>query len=210
MSLRTGLHREGPRRNATLFVIATEGTYTEPDYFHHLQDERMVLPNRVEIHTLETPQRGLDTGHSDPVSVLRRLAKFYDEGKAEGRITDFDELWLVVDVDHHEKELDEIVAAAEERGFHAAVSNPCIELWLLLHHSDDTAGITCCKDCGDRLRVKHGAYDKSSLDTRPYTKPAILRAIDSARKLDGDGKSLWPRTVGSHVYRLLEALFAAR
>jgi hypothetical protein len=209
MSLRTGLHREGPRRNARLFVIATEGTYTEPDYFHHLKDERLVHPTRVEIHTLETPQRGPDAGHSDPASVLQRLAKFHDEGKAEGRITEIDELWLVVDVDRHEAHLDQVVAAAAERGFHAAVSNPCIELWLLLHHGDDTAGITCCKDCEDRLRAKLGAYNKASLDTQPYTKPAILRAIDGARKLDGDGSSLWPRTLGSHVYKLIEALFAS-
>ncbi len=39
---------------------------------------------------------------------------------------------MVVDVDRWEN-LDEIVSRCIKEGFRAAVSNPCFELWLLLH-----------------------------------------------------------------------------
>jgi hypothetical protein len=210
MTIRTGLVRSGTRRDARLFVIATEGTYTEPDYFSHLQDAALVSRSRVEIHLLETPQRGPAAGHSDPASVLGRLEAWSNKARAEGKLIDSDELWLVVDVDRHAADLETIVAAAEAQRFHPAVSNPCFEVWLWLHHSEDVTGITCPKDCEDRLRRKLGSYNKANLDTAPYTKPAILLAIERARQLDGDGTSGWPEAVGSHVYRLIQALFASR
>ncbi len=142
-------------------------------------------------------------------ALLSSAATLAAGAEAEGRIAPMDELWLVIDVDDRAGALDAITAAAEEQGFRTAVSNPCIELWLLLHHTDDIAGIASCRDCDERLRQKLGVYKKAKLDTAPYTKPAIQRAVARARDLDGDGTSRWPAAVGSHVYRLLDALFAS-
>jgi hypothetical protein len=44
----------------------------------------------------------------------------------------FDEVWCVVDVDDH-KHLKEAVVTANDNGIKVAVSNPCFELWLVLH-----------------------------------------------------------------------------
>jgi hypothetical protein len=44
----------------------------------------------------------------------------------------YDEVWCVLDVDEHPK-LHEARQLANARGIELAISNPCFELWLLLH-----------------------------------------------------------------------------
>lgn len=110
-------------RDASLFVIATEGEKTEAQYFSIFNSERV----RVEI--LPT---GPD-GRSAPKHVLERLVKFQDQHALEA----MDELWLVVDVDRQRPQfLDEVTRDAQAGGYRVAVSHPCFELWLLLHFRD--------------------------------------------------------------------------
>jgi hypothetical protein len=54
------------------------------------------------------------------------------------------------------------------------------------------------------------SYNKANLDTEPYTRPAVHLAVTRARALDGEGGNAWPKIIGSHVYRLIEALFAVK
>jgi RloB-like protein len=49
-------------------------------------------------------------------------------------LEEFDEKWCVVDTD--EFDLDDAARIAAEKSVHLAVSNPCFELWLLLHHRE--------------------------------------------------------------------------
>lgn len=53
---------------------------------------------------------------------------------------DFDEIWCVFDVDAHPN-LAQAVNEARQSGISVAVSNPCFELWLILHYEDRTAPI---------------------------------------------------------------------
>jgi hypothetical protein len=47
---------------------------------------------------------------------------------------DFDEVWLVFDVDYFEdSEIKQALKQAEAAGVRRAVSNPCFEYWLMLH-----------------------------------------------------------------------------
>ena len=48
----------------------------------------------------------------------------------------FDEVWCVHDVDDHPR-LDEARIMARDNDISLAVSNPCFELWLLLHFRED-------------------------------------------------------------------------
>ncbi len=47
----------------------------------------------------------------------------------------FDEVWCVHDIDEHPK-IDEARVMARDNDILLAVSNPCFELWLLLHFRD--------------------------------------------------------------------------
>lgn len=53
---------------------------------------------------------------------------------------DFDEIWCVVDVDDHPN-LNSAIAEARDAGIEIAVSNPCFELWLVLHVEDQTTEV---------------------------------------------------------------------
>ena len=69
-------------------------------------------------------------GHEQRASKRRR--------KADG--PDFDEIWCVFDTDEHPN-LPQALAQAASSGILTAVSNPCFELWLVLHVQDQNAHI---------------------------------------------------------------------
>lgn len=47
----------------------------------------------------------------------------------------FDQIWCVVDVDEYQ-DLEQAMRCAVEHDVELVVSNPCFEVWLLLHHTD--------------------------------------------------------------------------
>ncbi len=119
----------------TLFVIASEGTETEPAYFTALQQHILRTPqlNRiVKIEVLSRKDKG-DT-HSDPKHILALL----DEFKAEYVVQADDELWLLIDRDHRKNDVEkrkiaDIQQLCKQKGYKFCLSTPCFELWLLLH-----------------------------------------------------------------------------
>lgn len=109
-----------PHRDARLFVIATEGEETEKQYFSMFGNKRCqvkVIPS--------------EDGRSAPHHILKQLKEY----KREYQIGSGDELWLMVDVDRWRPgRLAEVAAEAGRSSFELAVSNPCFEVWLYLHH----------------------------------------------------------------------------
>ena len=51
------------------------------------------------------------------------------------RAADYDEIWCVFDIDEHPN-VPQAVEEARQVGVEVAVSNPCFELWLVLHIRD--------------------------------------------------------------------------
>ena len=60
--------------------------------------------------------------------------------KQPRRHPEFDEIWCVFDTDEHKK-LAQAIEEGRQSGIEVSVSNPCIELWLVLHVRDQTAHI---------------------------------------------------------------------
>jgi hypothetical protein len=55
----------------------------------------------------------------------------------EGNVDEIDVLWLVIDTDRWgDKQLSEVTSECVSKHFRLAVSNPCFELWLILHYED--------------------------------------------------------------------------
>src|SRR5262249_27212226 len=69
-----------------------------------------------------------------------------------------DEVWCVYDVDSHPK-LADAFQQARDNGIELAISNPCFELWLLLHFREQTAHIERHK-VGAMLRTHLRGYKK--------------------------------------------------
>ena len=185
-------------------MIATEGADTEPAYFLGLQEREIIDRSRVHIEVIPTPR---EDGTSAPKHVLRRLDAFASRYRLHEGL---DELWLVVDVDRWPPQhLSEVAQEATQKRFALSVSNPCFELWLLLHLAEAPPAIVTCADCETELRRVLGAYSKTNLDLAVFaSRPAVEAAIARARALDPDDGNRWPHAAGSHVHRLTSRLLS--
>lgn len=95
----------------------------------------------------------------------------------------FDEVWCVFDLDDFD--VTNAVTLAGRKGVRLAISNPCFELWLLLHFENHKAAITGYDEARRRLRRHLTCYDKhcGAFDQYRMTVPtAIARAKALARE----------------------------
>ncbi len=162
-------------RDVRLFVIATEGASTEPHYFRTLIRKGLV-PKALHVVVVPTPKTGPEANWSAPRHVLARgLGKVQEFAHSGDWDDDLDMLWMVVDVDSdREGNLNEIATAKHVRTVHLAVSNPCFELWTLLHVADVQAHP---RGAGPFGRRRQRLATKQSMSTRnnlpvPVTPPA--------------------------------------
>lgn len=186
----------GERRYRKLFVVATEGVKTEPQYFAILNDRYSII--RVVC---------LKSNPSAPLYVLNRMKDHLKQELLENA----DEAWLVVDKDQWpDEQLAKLHAwsqDADNYGF--ALSNPKFEYWLLLHFEDGT-NIGSPSECSARLKKHLPKYDKS-LDHRKITPAMIEDAIHRAKVRDNPPCADWPRTFGgTTVYKLVENILRER
>lgn len=216
MRSRNSLMRERREafRDARLIVIASEGKDTERIYFKALAKEYTNL--RVHVHILERSEN--EQNNSSPEHVLKQLNDYKSKYDLEAD----DELWLVVDKDRWTEAMLSHVATecSQEVAMHMALSNPCFELWLLLH-MEDAASLSLeeqeqrmknrrkSKNADPylkvRLRQKMGSYHESSYDALTLI-AHIEDAIERARALDKNPTDRWPQTLGTRVYLLAKSV----
>ena len=187
--------RHSFREPKKFFIIATEGECTERIYFNALKPPR---DETIQLKVLPTKK-----GHSDPREVLARLKSYEREAGSGQR----DELWLVVDYDSWtEAALDEVsTAVAALPKYHLALSNPCFELWLVLHFRETSSPNP--SQLQSILAKELGSYSKNGYDVEPM-KPKVAAAITRAQRMDTPPQEPWPRKPGTHVYRLVARLTA--
>lgn len=201
-------------RDARLVVVASEGKDTERIYFKALAKE--YANPRVHVHVLERSED--EKNNSSPEHVLKQLNDYNTQYALEAD----DELWLVVDKDSWTDGMLSRVAAvcAKDAAMNMALSNPCFELWLLLHLEDATSltpeeykmwleNRRKSKNADPylkvRLRQKLGSYHESSYDA-PALVVNVETAIERARRLDKGPDDRWPQTLGTRVYLLAESV----
>ncbi|MBT7191100.1 MAG: RloB domain-containing protein [Anaerolineae bacterium] len=201
-------------RDFRLLIIAAEGEKTEKKYFDDLLDK--YPRSRIHVEVLERPDDG-----SDPVKVINALNDF----KNEYNLRQDDELWVVVDVDRWGEKLSEVAALCRQKGYGYAVSNPCFEIWLLLHIKDlaeyDEETLQEFRENrkpsrkSDRTRLDvellnlNGSYNKSNLDTSPFL-PFVENAIERARSLDVMPRQRWPNDLGTRIYLIAEKIINSK
>jgi hypothetical protein len=195
---RDDLQRRRPRRQPKpRFLIVCEGTVTEPRYFKDVQyTERSLIDLQIEAG-------------GTPKTLVERAAGLKREANGKARkLKDanqkYEEVWCVFDIDGHPL-VPEAKDQAKANGIELAISNPCFELWALLHFQDQSAHI-------ERGTVQHlcrhvmpGYEKRLDYETlRPKYSDALKRAQDLERWHESRG------TVGANpstaVYRLVERL----
>jgi hypothetical protein len=186
-----------------LFIIATEDTHAPKQYF---EDSSIFRNSRIHVRVLPT-----EGGLSSPEHVLERLNQYADEFALQAD----DVRWLMLDTDHwvsdnHIPNFDRVCREASQQRIQLAHSNPCFEVWLLLHFTDLTADeqFRRSDEAEQRLRNVLGRYNKSRLDLLLYSRENALNAADRAEELDQRSDDRWPQKTGTHIYRLVKALLS--
>jgi len=98
--------------------------------------------------------------------------------------------------------LSEVATGAHQKKLRLAVSNPCFELWLYLHHRDVDPDQGLDKPILEqRLRGLFGSFNSSNLQVDRY-RNHVEEAIGRAAELHVNQAERWPSGTGTHVYKL--------
>lgn len=203
-SRRRNRSRRPGRRTATRepkrrLLVVCEGERTEPDYIRGFQ--RHVRNATVEI---EIPDERGDPKKLVEIAKQRGEQARRDAQRQRDEFLAFDELWCVFDRDEHTR-FNDAVSMARGNGIELAVSNPCVELWLLLHFRD-SPGARHRRDMQRLLREYLRGYDKGvEFDA---VAPGIEEASTRARRLDDDAQSMGEagRNPTTSFYRLTDSI----
>lgn len=154
------------QRQRYILRVLSEGEVTEPGYF-----AEWARRNRRSVRLkLE------DTG-MEPASLVRRAKEYLRTRRPRREDPDFDEIWCVFDTDQHPN-LAHAINEARQSEIEVAVSNPCFELWLVLHVREQTAHIN--RHDVQRLASALGlAHGKRIPDT---ARDALMEGFETARQ----------------------------
>ena len=120
------------REQKQRFIIFCEGEKTEPTYFHAL---RVFCSNAlIAIETI--PRVGVPfTIAQSAVCCAQSLGLIDRKRKNLDSFEERDEVWAVFDRDIHPN-FNQAVRLCEENRVGVGRSNPCFEIWLILHIED--------------------------------------------------------------------------
>jgi hypothetical protein len=162
--------RRRPFREPRLrLLVVCGGKRTEPAYFIGLKN---YLRNPAVVVTIRAKAQAPE----DLVRHSRFIAPVAGD--------EFDQVWCVVDSD--EFDLEPAVSLAADLDVRLAVSNPCFELWLLLHHRDCTAHLCDPKAALRELIKQVPGYQKNNLRFGDF-KAGVTDALRRAEGLDPTG-----------------------
>jgi hypothetical protein len=160
------LRRRRPFREVNRrILIVCEGIVTERYYFNDLRIQTKSLVE-LRIEPGGTPKTLVERA----VDLKRSAEKVAKRAKDEN--LKFDVAWCVFDVDEHPY-LAEAQQQARDNGIKVAVSNPCFELWALLHFQDQRAHI-------ERREVQRLCRDYMPGYDKRLPCEALLAAYDEA------------------------------
>lgn len=190
MSRRNYQRPIGKRKLKRLFVLSTEGSITEPQYFGIFNNDTTVLQVKVLKHKGSAPEK-----------VLHEMEQFLRTQDLRKN----DEAWLVVDKDSWtDAQLNLLHQwSLKNAKYNLAVSNPKFEYWLLLHFEEGN-GVSSSQNCSNRLKKVLPKYDKCIHANQVLhgVEDAVLRA----KRRDTPPCRDWPRNVGTTVYKLVSRI----
>lgn len=195
--------RKASRKSLPFLLVVCEGKVTEPQYIEAFRRDHANRLVRVEIND--------DSGV--PKTLVERAIELRDDAERRARASGdssfaYDEVWCVFDVDAHPR-LGEALQQARDNELFVALSNPCIELWLLLHFEDQTSHVER-RIAARKLRKHLPEYDKhvdySKLRNRYADALKRATALESQHTRDGVSHG----NPSSGMYALTERILLVR
>lgn len=190
--------RKKRKPNPTIIIIC-EGKDTETTYFENFNSKY----TKVDVRIIDKSSKGKNKGRAtDPESLVKKsieiLAKDYDINEKDG-----DRVWCIFDVDinynnnnaiqNKVTEISKAMILSKKNHIRLGISNPCFELWYLLHFEYTTANLKDYNDVKKRLdkHIKNYNKNKNVYDEiKPYLKEAINRAKKLKQYHENIGKTL--------------------
>lgn len=128
-SLKRRRHKREPKRR---FIVYCEGRNTEPAYFAAF---RRTFPDAlIEVETV--PAAGVpQTIAAKAAAKAKSLGLNRGSRRKKSSFEEGDEVWAVFDRDAHPN-FNEAVNICLQAGVRVGRSNPCFEVWLILHEAD--------------------------------------------------------------------------
>lgn len=175
------VRRRASREPKRRFILFCEGKKTEPEYFSAMR-RCWATGTLISIEThpavgvpFTIAQAAVQFARDEGLLKSSRRRRFSYEGK--------DEVWAVFDRDEHPNFI-EAVSLCETHGIGVARSNPCFELWLILHdidfnRLDDRHAVQ--KEL-ERLRPEYDRNGSKSLDCDEMVS-RVMKAEERAERL---------------------------
>lgn len=155
-------------------LVCCEDEVTEASYLNSLKAELRIRLVQVEGVPGGNPQTLVDH------AVQRKQKAERDARREKDDNLKYDDVWCVFDVDLHEH-IPEAEQKANANQIMLAVSNPCFDLWLLLHFQDQRAHIK--RDRAQSVCRDHmPGYDKEVPFELLF--PRYQSAVQRAAELD--------------------------
>lgn len=165
---RNSQHRRKParRKPRIKFYIFAEGKNTEKDYLKCLEAKLGLRGPLVEYFgALGVPK----TVATEAIKFARNQSLADNTGRRRRKLDSYeenDEVWAVFDRDEHPA-FKEAIQNCRDAGVSFAYSDPCFELWLLLHLISYDA--PCDRGSAQRdLKIKLDKYDPKSGKTADF------------------------------------------
>jgi len=187
--------RAKKRKQRDIVIIVCQGKRTEPNYFEHFKGGSnfvLYIKKRAE----------------DPISLME-YAKYLRENEFD--FGPKDKIFCVYDIDSTSEEaLKKARAKASQYGISSCISNPCFELWYLLHFIYSTSCLNSYTDVKAELLKYIKDYEKSR-DVHNLLISKQINAINNAKKLEkhhtrSEIKSIRMRNPSTQVYEVVEYL----
>lgn len=198
-----------------LFLLAYEGNETEPTYFEALKKDYRFESDIIEIISLKRDKGDTRSSPNHVYAVLQNVKEEYNLGER-------DELWMIIDRDKNGKNIEKFYQKClSEKNFYFSLSNPCFELWLLLHikdmsefTTDEQQKILDNKKITKRVKrtylkkllsgILADGYNESNLRPERFL-PTIEIAMQRAKGLNKPEDN-YPSGLGTDIYKLIEKL----
>ena len=209
------IEKRGSRRRKVkpVTLIVTEGSQTEPRNFDYFRTRQ----KNIEIQIIGNKQKGSRT---DYLSLVKKAIEYKNKNQISTSYGD--QIWIVADGDVNYNNPDPIRLKntqlmnarnlAAKNDINIALSNPCFELWYLMHFKYSTSYLKDYNAVASLLKNYISDYDKK-FDIAEILSPHLTNAIHNAAKLEDyhrDNGKLQPFGSDDNpftdVYKLIKTL----
>jgi hypothetical protein len=182
--------------------VVSEGEVTEPEYLAGFMAYAKNSRVKVEVvGGVGVPRTIVELAKAKKRESDKRAVRERDDNLR------YDQVWCVFDIDDHPN-VPDAKQMARDNDIQLAVSNPCIELWLLLHFADQP-GLKDRRALQSMMERHIPGYSKDNKHvTFPDLQTGYSDAVRRALRLDDDAKQANEegRNPSTGFWRLTEAI----